>query len=135
MTYTWTTERGAEIVLDIDTQLVTEKKVWADGDEVLVPCHEWRYAINSLTINGKNYAGAYKTSVGRFPNLTPAFCVGKVGKQNAYVVIPDDVENAIWGEEKAYKKAIMEKEAAVYEAYRKHYEAVRRMQDDDGDLT
>lgn len=130
MTYTWTTDHGAKVALDIEKELATEKKVWADGNEVLVPCREWHYTINSLTINGENYAGAYKTSVGRFPNLTPAFCVGKVGKQNAYVVIPDDVENAIWGEEKAYKEEQVNRQLTVGEAYEKHYAAVCKMMDE-----
>lgn len=128
MTYTWKTERGAEITLDITKELVTEERIWNDGYESVVPCHAYRYTINSLLVNGTEMkAGAYKQEVGRWPEAVHyAFCV-PVGKKKAYIAIPDEIEAEIYGEERAYNKEKLKKELAVEEEYEKHYDAVMDM--------
>ena len=114
MKYSWTTARGAKIALDIDVKVITEETLWNDGNEVTVPCHKWQYTINSLLVNGREMkAGAYKQEIGRW--------------QKAFVEIPDEIESEIYGEERAYQKAKVEKELAVGEEYEKHYNAVMDM--------
>lgn len=132
MKYSWNTARGAKIELDIDKKVITEETLWNDGNEVTVPCHKWQYTINSLLVNGqKMKAGAYKQQIGRWPeNVHYAFGVyvmvnGK--KQKAFVEIPDAIESEIYGEERAYQKAKVEKELAVAEEYESHYNAVMDM--------
>lgn len=132
MKYSWTTARGAKIDLDIDVKIITEETLWNDGNEVTVPCRKWQYTINSLLVNGREMkAGVYKQQIGRWPdNVHYAFGVyvmvnGK--KQNAFVEIPDDIENVIYGEERAYRRDKLERELAVEEKYEKHYNAVMDM--------
>ena len=48
-------------------------------------------------------------------------------KQKALVEIPDAIENEIYGEERVYQKAKVEKELAVCEEYESHYNAVMEM--------
>lgn len=85
-----------------------------------------------MLVNGQEMkAGAYKQQNGRWPeNVHYAFGVyvmvnGK--KQKAFVEIPDAIENEIYGEERAYQKAKVEKELAVAEEYESHYNAVMDM--------
>ena len=132
MKYSWNTARGAKIDLDVDKKVVTEETIWSDGNEATVPCHKWQYTINSLLVNGKEMKeGAYKQQIGRWPeNVHCAFGVyvmanGK--KQQAFVEIPDEIESAIYGEERTYPKAKVEKELAVGEEHEKHYNAVMDM--------
>lgn len=131
MKYSWTTARGAKIDLDIDVKVITEETLWNDGNEVTVPCHKWQYTINSLLVNGREMkSGAYKQEIGRWPeNVHYAFGLyaAKSKKQKAFVEIPDEVESEIYGEERAYQKAKVEKELAVSEEYEKHYNAVMDM--------
>lgn len=132
MKYSWTTARGAKIELDIDVTIVAEETLWNDGNEITVPCRKWQYTINSLLVNGREMkAGAYKQQIGRWPeSVHYAFGVyvmvnGK--KQKAFVEIPDEIESEIYGEERAYQKAKVEKELAVGEEYEKHCNAVMDM--------
>ena len=132
MKYSWNTARGAKIELDIDKKVITEETLWNDGNEVTIPCHKWQYTLNSLLVNGQEMkAGSYKQQIGRWPeNVHYAFSVyvmvnGK--KQKAFVEIPDAIENEIYGEERAYQKAKVEKELAVCEEYENHYNAVMEM--------
>ena len=132
MKYSWNTARGAKIELDIDKKVITEKTILSDGNEFSVLCHEWQHTINSLLVNGQEMkAGAYKQQIGRWPeNVHYAFGVyvmvnGK--KQKAFIEIPDAIENEIYGEERAYQKAKVEKELAVAEEYESHYNAVMDM--------
>lgn len=132
MKYSWNTARGAKIELDIDKKVITEEAIWNDGNEVTVPCHEWQYTIKSLLVNGQEMkAGAYKQQIGRWPeNVHYAFVVyvmvnGK--KQKAFVEIPDVIESEIYGEERAYQKAKVEKDLAIAEEYENHYNAVMDM--------
>lgn len=132
MKYSWNTARGAKIELDIDKKVITEKTISSDGNEFSVLCHEWQYTINSLLVNGQEMkAGAYKQQIGRWPeNVHCAFGVyvmvnGK--KQKALVEIPDAIESEIYGEERAYQKAKVEKELAVAKEYESHYNTVMDM--------
>lgn len=132
MKYVWTTARGAKIALDIDVKVITEEKLWADGYEIMAPCHKWQYTINSLLVNGQEMkAGAYKQQIGRWPeNVHYAFGVyvmvnGK--KQKAFVEIPDAIESEIYGEERAYLEDKLKKELAVGEKYEAHYNAVMEL--------
>ena len=132
MKYSWNTARGAKIELDIDKKVITEKTISSDGNEFSVLCHEWQYIINSLLVNGQEMkAGAYKQQIGRWPeNVHHAFVVFVVAhskKQKAFIEIPDAIENEIYGEERAYQKAKVEKELAVAEEYESHYNAVMDM--------
>lgn len=131
MKYSWTTARGAKIDLDIDVKVITEETLWNDGNEVTVPCHKWQYTINSLLVNGREMkAGAYKQQIGRWPENALRIrrvCDGQWQKQKAFIEIPDGIENEIYGEERAYQKAKVEKELAVGEEYEKHYNAVMDM--------
>ena len=124
MKYTWKTEHGADIILDIEKKIITEERIY-DGYETVVPCHKYSYTINSLLVNGVEMkAGAYKQEIGRWPeNIHYAFCV-RAGKQKAYVAIPDEIEESIYGEERAYNMEKFKKELAVEEEYEKHYNAV-----------
>ena len=132
MKYSWTTAHGAKIDLDIDVKIITEETLWNDGNDITVPCHKWQYTINSLPVTGREMkAGAYKQQIGRWPeNVHYAFggyvmVNGK--KQTAFVEIPDAIESEIYGEERAYQKAKVEKELAAGEEYEKHYNAVMDM--------
>ena len=132
MKYSWNTARGTKIELDIDKKVIAEETLWNDGNEVTVPCHKWQYTINSLLVNGQEMkAGAYKQQIGRWPeNVHHAFVVFVVAhgkKQKAFIEIPDAIENEIYGEERAYQKAKVEKELAVGEEHEKHYNAVMDM--------
>lgn len=132
MKYSWTTARGAKIDLDIDVKVITEETLWNDGNEVTVHCHKWQYTINSLLVNGREMkAGAYKQQIGRWPeNVHYAFGVyvmvnGK--KQKAFVEIPDEIEDEIYGEERRYRNEKIKRELAAGEEYEKHYNAVMDM--------
>lgn len=129
MKYSWTTARGAKIDLDIDVKIIAEEALWNDGNEITVPCRKWQYTINSLLVNGREMkAGAYKQQIGRWPeNVHYAFGVYVGKKQKAFVEIPDAIESEIYGEERAYQKAKVEKELAAGEEYEKHYNAVMDM--------
>lgn len=131
MKYSWNTARGAKIDLDIDKKVITEDAIWNDGNEVTVPCHEWQYTINSLLVNGQEMkAGAYKQQIGRWPDTHYAFAVCVVAhgkKQKAFVEIPDEIEDEIYGEERRYQSKKIEQELAVGEEYERHYNAVMEM--------
>lgn len=130
MKYAWTTARGAKIILDIDTEVITEEIILSGGWEVTVPCHRWQYTINSLLIDGQERkVGAYKQQIGRWPNdVHYAFSVYEnKEKQNVFVPIPDEIEAEIYGAERSYKKTEIEKELAVYAARKKDYDAIMKM--------
>lgn len=132
MKYSWNTARGAKIDLDVDKKVVTEETLWNDGNEVTVPCRKWQYTINSLLVNGKEMKeGAYKQQIGRWPDdvhyVFVVYAVAHGKKQKAFVEIPNEIENEIYGEERAYQKAKVEKELAVAEEYESHYNSVMEM--------
>lgn len=76
-------------------------------------------------------AGAYKQQIGRWPeNVHYAFGVyvmvnGK--KQKAFVEIPDEIEDEIYGEERRYRNEKIKRELAAGEEHEKHYNAVMDM--------
>ena len=125
MTYTWKTPRGAEIVLDIDVERIYEKTVWADGHEIKVPCSEWRYCVNALTVNGK------KTGIADLEMYRGERCIyiGSKGATRLYVAFPDSIKKSIFAEEDDYKKEKLEREAAACAAYESHVASVRKMMD------
>lgn len=134
MKYEWTTAKGSKVELDISTKIITERVNNLDGWEYTVPCHEWMYTINSLLVNGvERKAGAHRHEFGRFPGprrVAYEFYLPVDGKkQRALVEIPPEIEEAIYGEERAYFMAKFEKEQAIEEAYQKHHDAVQRMLD------
>ena len=76
-------------------------------------------------------AGAYKQQIGRWPESVHyafgVYVMANGKKQKAFVEIPEAIESEIYGEERAYQKAKVEKELAVGEEYEKHYNAVMDM--------
>ena len=124
MKYTWKTERGAQIALDIETEIITEETIYSDGFNVKVPCHDWKYTINSLLVNGKEVKdGAHKTTFGRCPDYYYAYGIRLMGR-DAYIKIPDDIEQEIYGAERTYRAEKLKKEMEAEKAYEAHRKAV-----------
>ena len=104
-TYNWTTARGAKVSATVTVEHITCKTVSADGFEVEVNCNEWFYQVDGMTVNGK-------------PTELKELCIegnkrciliARHGKDRVLAALPADVEEAIYGEERAYKRARMEK--------------------------
>lgn len=130
MKYEWTTAKGSKVELDISTKIITERVNSLDGWEYTVPCHEWVYTINSLLVNGQERrAGAHRQELGGGRVAYEFYLPVDGKKRRALVEIPPEIEEAIYGEERAYSLAQFKKEQAIEEAYQKHHDAVQRMLD------
>lgn len=130
MKYEWTTAKGSKVELDISTKIITERVNSLDGWEYTVPCHEWVYTINSLLVNGQERrAGAHRQELGGGRVAYEFYLPVDGKKRRALVEIPPEIEEAIYGEERAYFIAQFEKQQAIEDAYQKHHDAVQRMLD------
>lgn len=113
--YHWVTEKGAAIRATITVEHITSETRSADGWEYTAKCDRWMRRVNKLTVNGKDEIGhldAYGTeSVISF----------WIGRQRAMIRIPQDVQDAIFGEEREARKRhqeIVDRVEAKYEAHR-----------------
>lgn len=117
-TYTWTTQRGAIISATITVNHITTKTVNADGFKFEVPCSEWERTIDSLTVNGKT------TKLKEFYLERGEECIlfDRIGKDRLLIAIPENVKEAIYGEERA-------ETARKYEAYEKAMQQYEEQKD------
>lgn len=122
-TYHWTTPRGAKIAATITSEHVTHDIVDADGYKIEVKCDRWDYRVDDITVNGK------PTELKRLWIEDGKRCIliGMRGKDRILVALPADVEQDVYGEEKAHAKARTLYNAKLQDDMDAHRAAVEKM--------
>lgn len=103
-TYNWTTPRGAKIEATITVNHITRETVDADGFEVDVKCDEWHRTIDKMLVNGKPAKMAELT----YEQGTHCILIDRIGKNRVLVAIPQNVVDAIYGEQNRATDAQLE---------------------------
>lgn len=118
--YTWKTPRGARIEATITVDHITSKTLYNDGNPVEAKCNHWLYSVDALTANGKATALRELSSWG----ATPVIVIARRGKDKTMVAIPDDIADAIYGEERRWRAKSLDREI---EAEKAHDAAMRNI--------
>lgn len=114
-TYTFRTERGANVTLDVNAGFEVKKEtVWVDGIAEEIDRTVWVQEIISMTVNGNTVNAKFD----RVNNKTAAAWM--IGNQKAAVIIPADIMSDIIEEQLEASKA----RAAADEKYIKDYNRV-----------
>jgi hypothetical protein len=109
MKFNWTTQKGANIEIEITVEKVSiNKEINADGDKVIVSKKEWQTTLNNLKVNGKEFNGNYNHSTITFD----------LNGREATIIIPENIKNEIFAPQAAELKAQIE-ENQKFEAGRK----------------
>lgn len=122
-TYTWTTEKGASIKATITVEHITSEKRSADGFEYTAKCDRWMRKIDELIVNGKKQIG----NLGSYG--TESVISFYIGKQRAMIRMPQDVLDAIFGEERESNKRHQEIIDRVEAKYDANHNAVLKAMD------
>lgn len=105
-TYKWTTTRGAKIIATITAEHITRETISADGWTIEVDCDRWMYHVDSLTVNGRHT----KLQELRFECNRDCILIDRIGKDKVLVALPEDVVEAVYGEERSAKRRKSRKE-------------------------
>ena len=112
--YTWTTEKGARVEMVVKTVTLQDT---IDGDAAGTTAVK---LIDSLTIDGT----AYDAEFGDIKGQDAA--TFKVGRQVGAVILPDDVVEALWGDERRAEAARTERAIKAEADYQAHRDRMRR---------
>ena len=112
-TYNWTTAKGAKVELTIEERTYTE--TLADG---AIEEERTYKAVEEMTVNGMAIEGAaFKGDRAIEFNL-------RGNRQVA--LIPEDVQEQVWGEERKAMRARLEKEEAAEKKYQEGKAKIER---------
>lgn len=119
-TTTWTTPRGKKV--EMTWTIDTTKTVDADGHkfEAEIPEHKREPRITSVTIGSHQFRAADR----RLYKGQSALYLGEVGGKPAFVGLPNEVEELVWGE---YDRRREDQIRASIEAENKYQEHVARI--------
>ena len=81
--YTYTTQRGAEVKLEVEVIHITKEENLADHN-VINTVSRYEYKVASITVAGKSYNG-------EFANLAYDIKVGMQGTQPILVAVPSEI--------------------------------------------
>lgn len=95
-TYKWTTAKGAEVEMTIVVEHITKETVFSDGWHGEIKCNHWYREITLMRVNGK------QTKLKQLWNEKGMECVliERIGKDRVLVLLPKEVEEEIYGEER-----------------------------------
>lgn len=119
-TTTWTTPKGAEIVLV--TEHVTEDTVNLDGHKATVKAD--RIEVRKVTLNGREHQ-ARLTQHNNKPVLHLGYKTMQGQKHPLLALIPDKIYQEVWGEYDARKEAAIKAELEAEYKYQEHYNKVK----------
>ena len=94
-TYKWTTTRGAKIEATITVNHITRETVDADGFKINVNCDEWQRTVDKMMVNEK----PAKTAELTYEQGMYCILIDRIGKNRVLVAIPQNVVDAIYGEQ------------------------------------
>lgn len=118
--FSWVTPKGAKIDATFWVEHITRKTVDADGWKCEVDADEWFRECTAMTINGKPQA------MHNLDNIHKRVVVGRQGRQEIGAVLPADVLEGLYGDERRAAEAKLKCELAAEAAYNAHYERVRK---------
>lgn len=121
--YSFKTQKGADINITIGIEHTTTETHNFDGVEITKACNFWFYTVEALTINGVEHKG-YKYNAAWHVQF------GQQGKQPLLVALPQNVIDDIMSAEREYYTTVISPKnvaAAKVEAdYQAHVNAVKK---------
>lgn len=125
-TTTWTTPGGKSV--EMTWTVETTEIVNADGHkfEAEIPESKREPKIISIAIGDYNFDWVMRRSY----NGQRALYLGQVNHKDAYVGLPDEINELVWGTYDRRKKAAIEAADKVVQEYQTHVAAVNRMMDE-----
>lgn len=116
--FSWVTPKGAKIDATFRVEHITQKTVDADGWKCEVAADEWYRECTSMTVNGKPQA------MHTLDSIHNRVVIGRQGRQEIGAILPADVVEGLYGEERRAREAKLERELAAEAEYNAHYERV-----------
>lgn len=120
-TYNWVTPSGNQVSATITVTHVTRDIDYADGWNIEVNADYWRRTVDKLTVNGK------ETKLRELDNFSQCILIDRVGKDRIMVKLPQDVIDAIYGEERRNNERKLENAIKNEREYQAHVNAVLKM--------
>ena len=120
-TYNWVTPSGNQVSATITVTHVTRDIDYADGWNIEVNSDYWRRNVDKLTVNGK------ETSLRDLDNFAQCILIDRVGKDRIMVKLPQDVIDAIYGDERRNNERKLENAIKNEREYQAHVNAVLKM--------
>lgn len=119
--FEWTTPKGANVELTVDIEHITKRSTSADGDVVEIDCDEWIRTVETFKLNG------IEQPMKKLDSNRNAV-IGNQTKRNIIgVLLPDDIIEEIFGEERRARKERLDRELAAAAEREAHAAKVRRM--------
>lgn len=120
-TYNWVTPSGNQVSATITVTHVTRDIDYADGWNIEVNADYWRRNVDKLTVNGK------ETKLRELDNFSQCILIDRVGKDRIMVKLPQDVIDAIYGEERRNNERKLENAVKNEREYQAHVNAVLKI--------
>lgn len=120
-TYNWVTPSGNQVSATITVTHVTRDIDYADGWNIEVNSDYWRRNVDKLTVNGK------ETRLRDLDNFAQCILIDRVGKDRIMVKLPQDVIDAIYGDERRNNERKLEIAIKNEREYQAHVNAVLEM--------
>ena len=115
--YSFKTQRGAEIKLEINVEHITKEAINLDGNEFETDCNKYQYSVVDIKVNGKSYKG-------EIHDLAMSIKIGYQGGQPILVALPEEVKKDIKAEESAEAEARVERMMKGEKEYQRNYNKV-----------
>lgn len=128
-TYKWTTPMGANVEAVITVEHITTEHRDLDGVGYEAECNYWLRSVESMTVNGKP---TRMKDLGWYAGKN-VIVVDMVKRNKVMVALPDDVDAALFGEEREARARKFAAEMKAESEYSRRYDAVRRAMDDDAE--
>lgn len=120
--FAWTTPRGAKVEMMVNVKHVTSEVISADGFPVECACDRWEREIVSCKVNGRGTALRILGIVCGKESVI----IDRRGSQDIAAALPQNVIDAIYGEERTAKMAKLDAEIAVEKKYEEHRAMMRK---------
>jgi len=114
--YTYKTQKGSEIKLEVEINHITEEENLADHN-FTNKVSRYEYKVASITANGKSFSG-------KFIDLAYNIKIGQQGNQPILVTVPKEILDDFMADEAAEAKIKVDKMIAVEKKYQDHYNTV-----------
>lgn len=118
--FSWITPKDAKIDATFRVEHITRKTADADGWKCEVAADEWYRECTSITINGK------AQTTHSLDSIHKRVTVGRQGRNEIGVLLPADVVEALYGEERRAADEKLKRELAAESAYNAHYQRVHK---------
>lgn len=122
MSFAWTTQKGAKIDITFVVEHITRETISADGWPVEVDCDKWRRECTAMSVNGKPQAMREISKWGGKDTVV----IGYQGRNPMGVMLPADVVEAVFGEERRARAEKLDRELAAAAKYDAHCAMMRK---------